>query len=615
MTAGRKIGQRGASLVEVLVAILVLAIAILAFIRLYPSGFLALKRSGQSEAATRLAQQELERLKGRQDNLPYMIAPVKYEVINGQTVLVIDPTTSPDDMGVQPDLPSGVSQDYARGVNRIRRIIGERVNLGAPAPYPDPRRYALTGGILYQTTFAPIAVPPVSGGPEWDPIESGYLLVYGNPMRRFVMDSDWEYRWNLQLFEYGIDYERGKVLLRPLRYRAIAYKIDYSYRVQHEDHEHIHQVSTVIVLPPTDPQRPFPVWVDLTLPVPGVPPSQYPPVNQQQGFQGLVPDSDSAARLFERLGDNTPWDPDYPYQYRVVNQLLGLLAFNPVGHGYYERYWRGQRPLVANVDYNVYDWFILREEHTVPSTGRIRLAFSDIKQYGDLLDDQTTYSGLGLPGIVGRNQPDMVLIDMLSGQVAYIQKGELLNDSTLALGAFSVDYTLGTLQLHNPALRGRKLRILYKAHDNWALCVQKAAHRYYISPELQGMPADACWYDLEAAFDGRPVTKLYFNRSEAGKTVLLREYWYIIRDDRNPRRPRPRRGVNGVLRISEVPDDTGFVYADLTELHSNAVRWAPEVTGAAIRGVQGLSLKVRLYYEPDGRKVKIDFDALLTRKD
>jgi type II secretory pathway pseudopilin PulG len=615
MTAGKKTGQRGASLVEVLVAILVLAIAILAFIRLYPSGFLALKRSGQSEAATRLAQQELERLKGRQDNLPYMIAPVKYEVINGQTVLVIDPTTSPDDMGVQPDLPSGVSQDYARGVNRIRRIIGERVNLGAPAPYPDPRRYALTGGILYQTTFAPIAVPPVSGGPEWDPIESGYLLVYGNPMRRFVMDSDWEYRWNLQLFEYGIDYERGKVLLRPLRYRAIAYKIDYSYRVQHEDHEHIHQVSTVIVLPPTDPQRPFPVWVDLTLPVPGVPPSQYPPVNQQQGFQGLVPDSDSAARLFERLGDNTPWDPDYPYQYRVVNQLLGLLAFNPVGHGYYERYWRGQRPLVANVDYNVYDWFILREEHTVPSTGRIRLAFSDIKQYGDLLDDQTTYSGLGLPGIVGRNQPDMVLIDMLSGQVAYIQKGELLNDSTLALGAFSVDYTLGTLQLHNPALRGRKLRILYKAHDNWALCVQKAAHRYYISPELQGMPADACWYDLEAAFDGRPVTKLYFNRSEAGKTVLLREYWYIIRDDRNPRRPRPRRGVNGVLRISEVPDDTGFVYADLTELHSNAVRWAPEVTGAAIRGVQGLSLKVRLYYEPDGRKVKIDFDALLTRKD
>jgi Tfp pilus assembly protein PilV len=99
MTAGKKTGQRGASLVEVLVAILVLAIAILAFIRLYPSGFLALKRSGQSEAATRLAQQELERLKGRQDNLPYMIVPVKYEVINGQTVLVIDPTTSPDEMG------------------------------------------------------------------------------------------------------------------------------------------------------------------------------------------------------------------------------------------------------------------------------------------------------------------------------------------------------------------------------------------------------------------------------------------------------------------------------------------------------------------------------------
>lgn len=62
--------QQGASLVEVLVVIGILAIAILAFIRLYPSGFLALKRSGQSDSATRYAQQELERLKARADNLP-----------------------------------------------------------------------------------------------------------------------------------------------------------------------------------------------------------------------------------------------------------------------------------------------------------------------------------------------------------------------------------------------------------------------------------------------------------------------------------------------------------------------------------------------------------------
>ncbi|MEN3002482.1 MAG: prepilin-type N-terminal cleavage/methylation domain-containing protein [Armatimonadota bacterium] len=607
MRAGINRRQGGASLVEVLVAILVLAIAILAFIRLYPSGFLALKRTGQSEAATRLAQQELERLKGRQDNLPYMIAPVKYEVVEGHTVLVIDPTTAPDDMGVQPNLPQGVPPEYASGVNRIRRIIGERVNLGAPAPYPGSRSN-MTTGILYQTAFAPIAVPPVSGGPAWDPIESGYLLVYGNPMRRFVMDSDWEYRWNLQLYEYGIDYERGKVLLRPLRHREIAYKIDYSYRVQHEDHEDIRQVSTVIVLPPTDPQRPFPVWADLTIPVPGRHPRDYPPVNQDPDFQGLVPDSDSAARLFERLAPDDAWDPDYPYQYKVVNQLLGLLAFNPAGTGFVERYWRGERPLIANIDYNVYDWSILREDHTVPSTGRIRLTFTDIKQYGDLLENQTQYRGLNLPGIEERDQPDIVLVDMLTGQVAYIQKGTLLAQSTLSLGSFEVDYLAGVIQLHNPNLRGRKLRVLYKAHENWALAVQKAAHRYFLSPVLDGMPADACWYDAEAAFRGEPVTKLYFNRSEAGKTVLLREYWYW---DGNT----TRRGVNGVLRISETPDSTGFVYADLREIHPNAQRWAPEVTGVAIRGVQGLSLKVRLYYEPDGRKVKIDFDALLTRKD
>ncbi len=606
MMAGKKRWQGGASLVEVLVAIMILAVAILVFIRLYPSGFLALKRSGQSEAATRLAQQELERLKGRQDNLPYMIAPIKYEVVNGQTVMVIDPTTSPDDMGVQPNLPPDVPPEYASGVNRVRRIIGERVNLGAPAPYLGSR-YTLTEGILYQTAFAPIAVPPPNvSGDVWDPIASGYLLVYGNPMRRFEMDSNSEYRWNLQTYEYGIDYEQGRVLLRPLRNRPIAYKIDYSYRVLHDGHEDIRQVSTVIILNPTFPQRPFPMWVDLTLPVPGQDPSNYPSVRNEPGFQGIVPDSDSAARLFERLRPGDAWDPSYPYQYKVVNQLLGLLAFNPAGTGFYERYWAGQRPLVANVDYNVYDWFILREEHTVPGTGRIRLAFTDIKQYGDLLEDQSQYKGLNLPDLPDQQQPDIVLIDMLTGQVAYIQKSSQIGGD-LALGSFAVDYTAGVIQLNNAYLRGRKLRILYKAHENWALAVQKAAHRYFISPVLNGMPADACWYDAEAAFAGRTVSKLYFNRSEAGKTILLREYWY--RQDNTV-----RRGVNGVLRISEVPDGTGYVYADLTELHPGA-SWAPEVTGVAIRGVQGLSLKVRLYYEPDGRKVKIDFDTMLTRKD
>jgi type II secretory pathway pseudopilin PulG len=154
--------QGGASLVEVLVVIGILAIAILAFIRLYPSGFLALKRSGQSDSATRYAQQELERLKTRADNLPRAIVPIRY-VGEGDTpaLIVVDASVSPDDLSQQPDLPRGVPALYASGVNRFRRIVGERVSLGLPGPLLESRNQ-LTEGIAYTTLFAPIAQPPAN---------------------------------------------------------------------------------------------------------------------------------------------------------------------------------------------------------------------------------------------------------------------------------------------------------------------------------------------------------------------------------------------------------------------------------------------------------------------
>ena len=182
--------QQGASLVEVLVVIGILAIAILAFIRLYPSGFLALKRTGQRDAAMRYAQQEMERLKTRAENLPRAIAPISYDFSSGEAVLLIDPTVDPNDLGVQPNLPAGFPSQYASGVNRFRRIVGERISLGLPGPTLG-RRDQLTEGIVYTTLFAPIAQRPTGesagGGDDY----RDYLVVTGAPMRRRVLDSDY----------------------------------------------------------------------------------------------------------------------------------------------------------------------------------------------------------------------------------------------------------------------------------------------------------------------------------------------------------------------------------------------------------------------------------------
>jgi hypothetical protein len=95
-------------------------------------------------------------------------------------------------------------------------------------------------------------------------------------------------------------------------------------------------------------------------------------------------------------------------------------------------------------------------------------------------------------------------------------------------------------------------------HENWAISVQKAANRYYLVQDRAAMTYDTCWYDLGAVLDREQTEsarRLYFTRSEAGKTILLREYWYDV--DNDPDNGNTQRGTNGVFRISEVPDATG----------------------------------------------------------
>ncbi|MCS6919715.1 MAG: prepilin-type N-terminal cleavage/methylation domain-containing protein [Fimbriimonadales bacterium] len=600
--------QRGASLVEVLVVIGILAIGILAFIRLYPSGFLALKRSGQSDAATRLAQQEMERLKTRAENLPRLIAPTSYDFSSGDPVLFVDPSIDPNDLGVQPNLPEGFPTQYASGVNRFRRISGERVNLGLPGPTLGSRDQ-LTEGIVYTTLFAPIAQTTDSEGGGDIPIE--YLTVTGAPMRRLILDSDFQ-RPNIRLFEYGIDYNAGKVLLRPLRGASIQYQVEYSvvYVAQSGRVESLF-LTEIITLPPTFPNPPTPVWVDLPI-----------PDAVRGSVLGIAPFSDVVARVFERLPAGAPWSEESPYQYKVLNPLTGTILISPRASGFYERFWRGTRPLEAYVSYFVHDWSIMREEFTVPNSGRLRLAFTDLKQVGDQLDDQTIYTGMGL----GRNangeplQADLIIVDMLTGRAAYFAQGAQIPNDQLApalrnqtlpnLGA-TIDYGTGNVQIANPDMRGRKVRVFYKVHENWTISVQKAADRYYLVQDPRTLTVDSCWYDFNAAYNGDTTDRarrLYFTPSEAGKTVLLREYWYVDTEGRT------QRGTNGVFKISDILDG-GRAYLDLRDLHPNAVRWDPGVTGQAIRGVQGLSVKVRVTHEPPGRRTRTDFDILLPVRD
>ncbi len=79
----------GASLVEVLVVIVILVVGIFSIVRLFPGGFLVLERGKEQAMAAQLNKQMLERLKGRLENLPEGIYPVKYTLAGGKLVLEV----------------------------------------------------------------------------------------------------------------------------------------------------------------------------------------------------------------------------------------------------------------------------------------------------------------------------------------------------------------------------------------------------------------------------------------------------------------------------------------------------------------------------------------------
>lgn len=79
---GRKIpersGEKGASLVESLIAIAILAIAVTTFLAAFSSGSLAVGKADKRVTAETLARSQLEYAKSQ----TYVVAPVSYDVIS-----------------------------------------------------------------------------------------------------------------------------------------------------------------------------------------------------------------------------------------------------------------------------------------------------------------------------------------------------------------------------------------------------------------------------------------------------------------------------------------------------------------------------------------------------
>jgi type II secretory pathway pseudopilin PulG len=630
MISSRK--QSGISLIEVLVVIVLLLIGILSVIRLFPPGFLINKWTADQTAAARLAKQEQDRFANASSFLMDAIVPVIPVALGGGAYQFrVDTGATPDDLTEADPNVFGTWVSYFSDVNKVRRVIGESVRI------PIPSTTALGRGSVYMLSLGPFMDVPWNGQPSSLFISGAPLVSVALPA---VQTTDTgSSRPNPGDFlgrnSYCVDYVNQQIGFAPAPFvRQFLLNISYTDTSNPASPVVINLVDTVI----TVPASPFDEWISLTNPQDGATVAPALPANVQ-----LVPFSDTCARKFVLIPSGPPpnWSPNDPYQYYMdpvnspsigdpngVQGNIGVIVFNPLGRDYTEFSSAGPVPLTAHIDYDVLDWHIIHEDRSIPASSPflVSLSLRDLKHTGDFEDDQTTYNFL-FSGVVNvpKNGPGSQETDLM---VYNVGTGEFVPriDPNTQQPNYFVNYKEGSVTFSDAfgaQNSSGTFRFFYRAHGDWALAVQKAVGSY-----VQTGPATPTYnqFYLGNSIPGvGDQTKMYFSLSEAGKTVLIREYWY----------------TNGasITRISNETfkinsDRTKFVnlagqpltWIDIHVPHQDATGWDTTSTGRATNGVQGISFRTRVVWK-NGSQVtatsngnvvrsrwrKIDLETILTR--
>ena len=561
---------KGTSLVEVLVVMVVLLVGIMTVIQMFPTGFGVVRAAESRTIATKLAQQEIERWKSMSANLPTGILPIDADgnVLNGQ----------------YPGSPfaafTGNSEPYARGnVLNIRWVREETTPIPAPV-------YFTTGtgsdfGSRYTLAFSPIDVYTEDDG------DLNGLSVKSGPLKRIVSPS--MILPALKQGQYAVYYgnEADKFYVAfPQDSTGVkrVYYISYSYWAEGPEGKVLMSELNQRV-PETDLlDGPDISWQEVKID----PPSSYDAI-------GVEPNTDTCARGFILVTSGN-WSAD-PYEFKLADPILGVLAFNPNAQRLYEYTSLGKRPIEAHIDYRIYDPRIIREDKVVPDASDsaesipIKLALRFILDAGDpnTIDDgdptdnpdEPTFEGL-VRGIDGKPQLgvetkdagdliipfSMMIVDLKTGFRVGVPNPS--NSSEEGIPIDSIDYKTGVVNLPLSGclmdyenkiqatvdLRGRQLRFFYRADGDWSVQCQKAYSNY--SRVYDDDLIDYCHYRL---VDGN---RLLFAPCDAEKTVSI-DYTYIAL---NPKSEMPdgtgeHRVVGQSCQISDTDDGNGYYYVDI----------------------------------------------------
>jgi len=641
----RSLREAGTTLIEMLVVIVVFLVGILAIVQVFPKGFQILVWTRNESVATALARDQVEILKSRADQLPEAIIPGHYVKTSGGVDFISDANQSPNDLNLlgngagatvdskgnfglpivlyaNPNLPNNVpANDYTRymGANRTRHIIGEARII------PAPRMVGSTSGYYGGTivlNFGPIEFVQ-------DPVNPlvNSVNVYGNDLTAhegfpqvgdFHTDDEY-FIANPQDATIALDLPEGPINLPNgnANQSTRIYTMSFSAYVTtggstvKRDFFGLN-VTTPKAAPDANGVQPL-FQVNLSTLVPGL---------------GSVDLSTlRVRRVFQQVAVGSVWENYEPYTCELVNPSLGVVLFSPYAFGQTISGPTGRVPLQARIDYDVYDWSILREEFRFPQgqLAQHQLAVGSIKVDGNADFDNRTITPIPVLEMAGsqsfvanHNAADnFLLVDLDTGGVFMEKVGNDPNadvNSTLitvnkSTGLITVrdadgDPTNGTQAnlllpdgnvLQNVTIDNRALRALYVPRNNYQVQVLKAPAHYTESLAGVGFAQFAIGPNV-----GGAATRIYFPMADIGRKVTASVINYRRTGDASPRQLHDQ---DFVINAPSLLDPAHLPFIDISTVDPQAstldVNIDSRSFGYAVSGVKGSSVAVRVLWNPN----------------
>jgi type II secretory pathway pseudopilin PulG len=638
--------QRGTSLIEVLVVIVVFLVGILAIVQIFPFGLDSLRTSRAISLANSLARSEVQRLQGSADQLPEAIVPTR---ALGTAFEILDPGHDPAVLDAPTILPASVREidgqsrliidgtefgDWTRitGANRVTRILGE----GRAVPAPS----VINGDLVspMQLTFAPIRYTRVAG----DVAAPGQLLVYSNdlalrpgnleqgtPLPTQAGDSSEAFFVNGADAEVAGNPYFGEDQIWIARVPdGLGGFLRHSYRIR----------LTVNVSGPSVPRA-----VDLVVSATPTLGTLYAEVGNYAVFRvdellslsggvyspseyiSVLPGTLRIQRQFQQISKALSFSGNDPYQFKSQNFSLGLLVINPLAANVRWRQADGNfGRLRVRADYTVYDWRVIRDEFRVPAglNPSVKLILNSVKPTNASGPDGRPRRGIGstdlndqtlwTPNRVGTvGNESFVLVDVQTG-------GVIVGNERAAGSSYYLDGTNGVVQFNDAdaddtngltgrlyvpgpeplspwldaglvPMSGRTLRALYMGRSEYAVQPLKASASYQVLAAANaGQLGIGQVYPGGLPAVGRPAgwgsaNRIYFPAADFGQKVL----------------------IGRVRTVAGTIDERDWQISGRETIDGSVVSYIQlpanlEISNTdPVERVRGASLKVRVLWNPD----------------